>query len=297
MDSDDLRAFVAFCDTRSFTHAAARVGKSQPALFAVVERLADAVGAPLYARAGRALVPTAAGEALRAHALEVLAGERALRAAVHGDASGPLVLACGEGALVHVLAPRLAGFCERHPEALRLHLGDATEARRRLVAGEAHAAVVVEPEGAPVAAGLSAAVLCPTRVQAAGLTSLLEAGGVGEPLSPEALAAQPLILPAPGRPLRAAVEALFALRGLPPPRVAVEARGWSAALALARLGVGLALVNDVLPVPPPLASRAVAGLPGLVYRLSWRRAPGARLAALIAALRQDPGPRTDAVPA
>jgi DNA-binding transcriptional LysR family regulator len=104
-----------------------------------------------------------------------------------------------------------------------------------------------------------------------------------------ALATLPLILPAAGRPLRVAVEALLSGRGLGPARVAAEASGWEAMLALARLNVGVALINDIVPCPPGLESRSVRGLPAVVYRGVTRRRRGAVADALMAALLRVPG--------
>jgi uncharacterized membrane protein YgcG len=75
-------------------------------------------------------------------------------------------------------------------------------------------------------------------------------------------------------PLRVAVEALLAGRGLGPARVVAEASGWEAMLTLARLNVGVALINDIVPCPPTLVSRPVRGLPAVVYRCVTRRRRG-----------------------
>jgi DNA-binding transcriptional LysR family regulator len=85
-----------------------------------------------------------------------------------------------------------------------------------------------------------------------------------------------------------AVEALLAGRGLGPARVVAEASGWEAMLTLARLNVGVALINDIVPCPPTLVSRPVRGLPAVVYRCVTRRRRGAVADALMAALIRVP---------
>lgn len=287
MDSDDLRAFVAFATKRSFTHGAAQVHLSQPALFAVVRRLAEALDAPLYAREGRALALTPAGEALLAHARAVLDAEQALRAELHGERAGPAVLACGEGALVHVVAARVAAFARAEPGRLQVRLADAATALTLVASGEAHAAVIGDAGGLTLPGTLTARILEQSEVRAVGHAEHFE-GAADVPLGARALAALPLVLPAAGRPLRVAVEALLAGRGLGPARVVAEASGWEAMLTLARLNVGVALINDIVPCPPTLVSRPVRGLPAVVYRCVTRRRRGAVADALMAALIQVP---------
>lgn len=287
MDSDDLRGFVAFATTRSFTHGAAQVHLSQPALFAVVRRLSEALDAALYTREGRALAMTPAGEALLAHARSVLDAEQALRAELHGERAGPAVLACGEGALVHVVAARVAAFARAEPGRLQVRLADAAVALTLVASSEAHAAVVGDAGGLTLPTTLASRILEQSEVRAMGHAEHFS-GPAEAPLGARALAALPLILPAAGRPLRVAVEALLAGRGLGPARVAAEASGWEAMLALARLNVGVALVNDIVPCPPTLVSRPVRGLPAVTYRCVTRRRPGALAEALMAALLRVP---------
>jgi LysR family transcriptional activator of mexEF-oprN operon len=64
LDLNLLRVFVAVADAGSVTGAAARLYLTQPAISAALRRLSVAVGAPLFARAGRGLVLTARGQRL-----------------------------------------------------------------------------------------------------------------------------------------------------------------------------------------------------------------------------------------
>src|SRR5688572_32174422 len=64
LDLNLLRVFVAVADAGSVTGAAARLYLTQPAISAALRRLSGAVGAPLFARAGRGLVLTARGQRL-----------------------------------------------------------------------------------------------------------------------------------------------------------------------------------------------------------------------------------------
>ncbi|UJR82838.1 LysR family transcriptional regulator [Sandaracinus amylolyticus] len=66
LDLNLLRVFVVVAESGSVTSAAARLYLTQPAISAALKRLADAVGAPLFARQGRGLALTARGERLHA---------------------------------------------------------------------------------------------------------------------------------------------------------------------------------------------------------------------------------------
>lgn len=64
LDLNLLRVFVVTAEAGSVTAAAERLYLTQPAVSAAMKRLATAVGAPLFARAGRGLTLTARGELL-----------------------------------------------------------------------------------------------------------------------------------------------------------------------------------------------------------------------------------------
>src|SRR5215510_1618472 len=64
LDLNLLRVFVVVAESGSVTAAASRLYLTQPAVSAALRRLATAVGAPLFVRAGRGLSLTARGERL-----------------------------------------------------------------------------------------------------------------------------------------------------------------------------------------------------------------------------------------
>jgi LysR family transcriptional activator of mexEF-oprN operon len=64
LDLNLLRVFVVVADTGSVTEAAQRLYVTQPAVSAALRRLTDALGEPLFVRAGRKLVLSARGKAL-----------------------------------------------------------------------------------------------------------------------------------------------------------------------------------------------------------------------------------------
>jgi LysR family transcriptional activator of mexEF-oprN operon len=66
LDLNLLRVFVVVAEAGSVTEAASRLYVTQPAVSAALRRLQNAIGAPLFARAGRGLVLTTRGEHLLA---------------------------------------------------------------------------------------------------------------------------------------------------------------------------------------------------------------------------------------
>ena len=64
LDLNLLRVFAVVSECGSVTEAARRLYLTQPAVSAALRRLSDAVGAPLFARSGRGLVPTSRGKRL-----------------------------------------------------------------------------------------------------------------------------------------------------------------------------------------------------------------------------------------
>jgi LysR family transcriptional activator of mexEF-oprN operon len=64
LDLNLLRAFVVVAETGSVTAAATKLYLTQPAISAALKRLANAVGAPLFARQGRGIALTTRGEQL-----------------------------------------------------------------------------------------------------------------------------------------------------------------------------------------------------------------------------------------
>ena len=74
LDPDLLRSFVLIAEGRSFTDAAALVGRTQSAVSMQVKRLEDALGQPLLSRGkGGAVELTPHGRYLLDHARQILA--------------------------------------------------------------------------------------------------------------------------------------------------------------------------------------------------------------------------------
>ena len=274
MEMDELRAFVAFAQAGcNLTLAGRAIGLSQPAVHARLQSVARALEVSLYERRGRRLELTAEGTRVLAWARDVLERERALRAELrHGRAEDRVVLACGEGALVHVVASRIAGFLRMHPGRLSFLVRDGPTAIAAVESGAAHLGVVAGPSAS--VPGLRAVPILTTELVAVapGQHPLAQHKGAVEV---ETLLAHPLLLPPLGRALRATLEEAAAARGLNV-EIAVEVTGWEAVCRLATLGVGVGVVNGVVSTPG-LARMPVRGLPTTTYRVLLRRGRPTRL--------------------
>ncbi|WP_437330757.1 LysR family transcriptional regulator [Sorangium sp. So ce381] len=265
LDGDLLRAFVAFADTLNFTHAARRVGLSQPALFERVRRLGDELGAPLYERTGKQLRLTDRGLRVAAHARDAVARAEAFARDLRGEPQRESVtLAAGEGAFLYLLGPALARFAAEGASLRLLTLG-APSACAAVRAGDAHLAVgvldLVPPE--LVARDVLRTPLCvamPRRHRLARRRSLRLMD----------LAGERLVLPPAGRSHRDLIGRAIARLGheVDPP---IEADGWPLMLQFAALGLGVAVVNGICAPPRGVILRPVPELGTVCYRLVTRR--------------------------
>ncbi len=119
MQLQDLNAFVAVAADRSFSKAAKRLHRTQPAISQAIRRLEDELGDKLFDRTSRNGALTEAGMLLREHA------SRLLRLAAEAEAAvrelqqvrrGRVVVGANEAA-VHSLLPLLESFAAQHPQA------------------------------------------------------------------------------------------------------------------------------------------------------------------------------------
>lgn len=117
MNLDDLRVFSAVAAERSFSRAASRVGRTQPAVSQAVRRLEDALGERLIDRAQRDGSLTQAGEMLLDYATRMLRLADEAHAAVtelREVERGRVQIGANEAA-VHVLLPIMRAYLEKHP--------------------------------------------------------------------------------------------------------------------------------------------------------------------------------------
>jgi LysR family hydrogen peroxide-inducible transcriptional activator len=130
MELHQLRYFCAVVKTGSFTKASEREGVSQPTLSQQVRRLEQSLGAELFARQGRAVRLTHAGNSLYPYALEILSQSKKAAAQVRHlstDVGGPLRVGVIPTILPYMIAPRLPEFAREFPDIELLLTEDLTE--------------------------------------------------------------------------------------------------------------------------------------------------------------------------
>ena len=270
---DRLSAFVVFAEERSFTRAARRLNLSQPALHVQIRNLSADLGVALYVREGRSLSLTDAGRAVAAFGREIAGRTDRFLADLHGVApEQPVVLCAGEAITRYRLVPAI----QATSAPLRLVLGNADQALAMIADGRAHLAVVGATGPRP---GIDARPLLAVPQMIAiprGHPLWIPPSSLSSPQTPQPpplsltdLAGHDLIVPPPGRPHREALAAALAARDLPW-QVAVEAQGWDLMVQLVAAGLGLAVVNGIVPAPPDVALRPVHDLPQIRYDLLRR---------------------------
>lgn len=256
MNYEQLRSFVAFADHgANFTRAAKALHISQPALHVQVKKLAEAVGRPLYRRQGRALVLTPEGLGLASYGREIEERGAHVLAELRGETSqGPVVLAAGQGALLYLLGAAIKAFAKRAP--LRILTMTGSETIAAVHAARAHVGVIAgePPEG-----------LASTKLRDVHQRVIVPVGhrhADRKSLRPKDLAGEAIVVAPAGRPHRLALAQ--ALSGVDW-TVAVEATGWEAMLHFARLGVGIAVVNDFCEPPRGMVGIRLEGMPAATY--------------------------------
>jgi DNA-binding transcriptional LysR family regulator len=144
-----VRCFCAAAELGSFTAAAEALGVSQPAVADQIRKLERALGADLFVRAGRGVVPTDAGNAFAEHAANTL---RSLEDA----AESVCELTSMQGGVVSFgtfnapspwrLDEVVASFLRRHPRmTVRLVGRNSSRTAERVRRGDLEAAVVTLP--------------------------------------------------------------------------------------------------------------------------------------------------------
>jgi DNA-binding transcriptional LysR family regulator len=144
-----FRCFLSTYERGSLTAAAEELGYSQPSLSEQVRLLERSVGAPLFRRVGRGVVPTEAAEALRPHAERSLASAEAAHSAVAGVSgltSGTIRFGLFGTARLYLGAELVADVLQRHPGVRVELIGQNSAAvQEDLRRGRLEAAIIAIP--------------------------------------------------------------------------------------------------------------------------------------------------------
>src|SRR3954464_9717188 len=120
MQLPDLAAFLAVASDRSFSAAARRLHRTQPAISQAVRRIEDELGERLFDRSSRDGTLTEAGRLLQDYARRLLGlaseAETAVRE-LQQVRRGRVIIGANEAA-VHSLLPHIEKFTQQHPNVV-----------------------------------------------------------------------------------------------------------------------------------------------------------------------------------
>ncbi|MEL6751976.1 MAG: LysR substrate-binding domain-containing protein, partial [Pseudomonadota bacterium] len=148
LDLEQLRTFLAVCETASFTQAADRVAKTQSAVSMQIKKLEETVGRKLFLREGRKVTISADGEKLIGFARDLVdTSSQALAAFDEEALQGSVHLGTADDYAERFLPAILAGFSRQNPLVEVSVLCENTASlAKRVKAGELDMAVVTHNE-------------------------------------------------------------------------------------------------------------------------------------------------------
>jgi DNA-binding transcriptional LysR family regulator len=124
MDLGELQVFLMVAKEGSFSRAAERLFRTQPAISLAIRKLEDSLGQPLFVRGARPVRLTDAGTLLRDYAERLINLRDEVKKGLtelEGLKRGELSLGVNESS-IHALLPALAKFRELHPGVqVRVH--------------------------------------------------------------------------------------------------------------------------------------------------------------------------------
>jgi LysR family transcriptional regulator, low CO2-responsive transcriptional regulator len=118
MDFDQIETFLEVARLSSFSRAAERRFRTQPAISSQIRALEEEVGAKLLDRSGGKVAVTGHGKVFQKYAEDVLEQRRVMLvtlAEMHRVPRGELVVSANEGTCLHILPEVFAEFKRQYP--------------------------------------------------------------------------------------------------------------------------------------------------------------------------------------
>jgi len=119
MDFDQLETFLEVARHASFSRAAEKRFRTQPAISSQIRSLEDEVGAKLFDRSGGKVSLTAAGKAFQEYVERTLDSRKAMLvtiAEMEHIPRGEIVVGANEGTCLHILPLVFADFKKQYPD-------------------------------------------------------------------------------------------------------------------------------------------------------------------------------------
>jgi len=263
---NQLEAFVAFAEHLNFGKAAEDLHMAQPALHARIRKLQKNLGATLYvSERQRVTRLTAEGRALLEYARTAQCLADDAFASIRGVHVGPLRIAAGQGAYLHVLPEAIEVVSQREGGIAISHANNE-EAIAAVRSGAADVGVIAH---VPVPADLLSRDL-QTYPQ---LLVIAEGHRLATRAAVEIneLAGMHLALPGPTEPHRQWLDDALASREIEV-NVEAEALGWDLLVKFVEFGIESTIVNGFYPLPDGYVGVPISDAPTVTYRLIFRRA-------------------------
>ncbi|MEP0520145.1 MAG: LysR family transcriptional regulator [Hyphomicrobiales bacterium] len=148
-DIDTLRAVVAGADFGSFARAAVQLGRSQSTISMQLKKLEQQAGAPLFARKGRMLVPTEAGEVLIAYARRIVALNDETALAIGATVNTAIVrLGMPQDFFEDIMPATLTAFSKDYPHVhVDIRVGENHKLSEEIKTGRLNGAIAFFEEG------------------------------------------------------------------------------------------------------------------------------------------------------
>jgi len=119
MDFDQLETFLEVARHASFSRAAEKRFRTQPAISSQIRGIEEEVGAKLFDRSGGKVSLTAAGKAFLKYVEETLDARKAMMVAIaemERVPRGEIIVGANEGTCLHILPYVFADFKKQYPE-------------------------------------------------------------------------------------------------------------------------------------------------------------------------------------
>jgi LysR family transcriptional regulator, low CO2-responsive transcriptional regulator len=149
MDFDHLETFLEVARHKSFSRAAERRFRTQPAISSQIRAIEDEVGARLLDRSGGRVALTDAGRIFLKYVEDALEARRGMIADLADSShvpSGEVIVAANEGTCLHVLPEVFAEFKSRYPDvAITVQRSESREVLETVLASSVDFGVVALP--------------------------------------------------------------------------------------------------------------------------------------------------------
>jgi DNA-binding transcriptional LysR family regulator len=119
MDFDQLQTFLEVARHASFSRAAEKRFRTQPAISSQIRALEDEVGAKIFDRSGGKVSLTAAGHAFQKYAQETVDARKVMLASLaemEHVPRGTITVGANEGTCLHILPEVFADFKRQYPD-------------------------------------------------------------------------------------------------------------------------------------------------------------------------------------